>query len=260
MDQIFCDASYKGGICGIAAVMSQKLWKQNLVDAENLDILRKISPLLQSATLEKEDMLAFFFAFPCGGINSGEIKALFLAVRLAEEILSEENRKKPVEISSDSLIALADILGTGSALFRETNRIRQKIKTKKIILSKVKAHAGHTGNTLADEWSKKARRKYESKLSGKREIKTPVKERENTALERKSELHPMIRVSPDPLHGEGLSSKNKMNQKLPLTKLILEGKASSAVIAADGRILTKNHALKTGETNFIKPCKERVWS
>lgn len=260
MDQIFCDASFKKGICGIAALMSKKLWQQKPNDAENRDCLQKISPFLQSAAIEKEGMLAFFLAFPCQGINAGEIKALFLAVRLAEHILSQEKRQKPVEISSDSLIALTDVLGTGPALYRETNLLRHLIKTKKIILSKVKAHTGHSGNSLADEWSKKARKKYEAELVGKGEMKPPRKGPEREASRQEGELRPVTKENPAPSPEEGLAPKESMNQNLSLTSLILNGKTMSAVILGDGRILTKNHSLAIGETNFSELFKERVWA
>lgn len=43
------------------------------------------------------------------------------------------------------------------------------------------------------------------------------------------------------------------------TRQMLDGDNAAAVITRDGRILPKNHALKSGDRDFTELYKERVW-
>lgn len=247
MDQIFCDASIKNGICGIAAVIPCETISHSAITSASRLKNRFHANSVRSAFTSDRSFVVFFSAFPCTEINEGELKAIDLAVTIAEHILSTEGRKNsPVEISSDSLNALTDLLCSSPALFRGTETLRTRIREKGIILSKVKAHAGHSGNSIADEWSKTARKKYEKSVDNSRSIsKKPFK-----------------KVSEKLQTGSINASSNVESSQslLAFTRGIIEGNAPSAVITRDGRIVPRIHAITCGEKVFMELCKERVWA
>ena len=240
MDQIFCDASYKNGLCGIAAATSRALWNEGK-ELRKGSVFRKIAPLFQAAILEKEDCIVYFSAFPCAGSNEAEIRALGLAVAMAEEILSSEKRAgRLVEISSDSLVALGDILSPEAPLFKESEILRDRIATARIVLSKVKAHAGHLGNTIVDEWSRKARRDLESEAAIPRVSRAATRETKAR-------------------NGSLSAAKEEDGEMRDFTKRILDERIETAVITGDGRIVPRRHALKSGDRRITELHKERVW-
>jgi len=235
MDQIFCDASYKNGVCGVAAATPLTLWNKDK-ETRKKSVFHKISHLFQSAILGKEGYVVFFSAFPCAGSNEAEIKALGLAIAMAEDILLSESRNgRPVEISSDSLVALGDVLASEEPLFKESEVLRNRVATRKIILSKVKAHAGHQGNEIADEWSKKARRGIESRME--KQPDTPPAEQTPRS------------------HEDG----GKEESICGFTERLLKETVSAAVITSDGRIVPRSLAFKSGDRNYTELFKERVW-
>ena len=235
MDQIFCDASYKNGVCGVAAATPLTLWNKDK-ETRKKSVFHKISHLFQSAILGKEGYVVFFSAFPCAGSNEAEIKALGLAIAMAEDILLSESRNgRPVEISSDSLVALGDVLASEEPLFKESEVLRNRVATRKIILSKVKAHAGHQGNEIADEWSKKARRGLES------------------STEKEPDTHPEDRTP----HSAG--DTDKEDSICGFTARLLKETVFPAVITSDGRIVPRSLAFKSGDRNYTELFKERVW-
>ena len=139
MEYIYTDASFsdRTGVGG-AAVVAPKCCRKGKWFS-NLDI--KIYP-------NKENVI-FCAACKCSDSTDAEKRALGIAFLAADDMLRKRKDIK-VEIITDSLAVISGIITDeqDDPLISALSNLRRK---ENIIVSKVKAHSGHSGNELADK-------------------------------------------------------------------------------------------------------------
>ena len=150
MARLYTDASYCDGMGGMAVVAPAWSagcwgWWRSRWD-------------VRAVHVPDRGAVVFCAACRCADPNDAEKRAMGMAFLLALDMMTAAPGLR-VEIASDSLVVIDGIV-SGSAwpdpIIEGLARLRVEGG---IVLSKVKGHNGNWGNELADQWSKRARRK-----------------------------------------------------------------------------------------------------
>ncbi|GHV37267.1 hypothetical protein FACS1894187_13560 [Synergistales bacterium] len=159
MERIFTDASYLGGQGGMSVI--GPLWSLGISSPWRSKW--KIR-MIQDTLVPDGDVAVFYAACRCADSNEAEQRALGMAFLLGYDILGTGEDEK-VEIITDSLIVLDWVTNPHSAIEDPMlTAMRNLWRSRRVILSKVKGHAGNAGNDLADKWAKRARAEAEPRL------------------------------------------------------------------------------------------------
>lgn len=268
MKCFFSDASYWRGFCGVAVAAPPGTWEHGRKWRSTWKVT--------SVRVPEGDFDVFFAAFPCGDSNEAELRALGLAFALAAEYLLESGSEDPVEVVSDSMMALEEVLGEKTPKFGPTEEMRTFYRKGQILLSKVKGHRGNRGNELADMWSRKARLKGSEKGGHGASEKGAERRRKNMYVpfdkDRAGKGGKSGKGSYGNDGGRGSADSCSWGKSAgtpfagasevdltSLTEKLLDSDECAAVITRDGRIVARNDALRMGETNFTELVKQRVW-
>ena len=232
MEYIYTDASFsdRTGVGG-AAVVAPKCCRKGKWFS-NLDI--KVYP-------NKENVI-FCAACKCSDSTDAEKRALGIAFLAADDMLRKRKDIK-VEIITDSLAVISGIITDeqDDPLISALSNLRRK---ENIIVSKVKAHSGHSGNELADKWAKKARRKYEEEHN----MRMPFKN--NNSYENNSRRS-TGRANP-------FDGSTEMDIRT-LTERVLNDENNIGFVTPEGKVMPRNMAFSSGNRNGIELVKQRVW-
>lgn len=98
----------------------------------------------------------------CGNSGESELRALGMAFIVAYELMKVRNERR-VEIVSDSLSAIHEVMGSGDSLPFSAS-MQRLWRQRRIIVSKVRAHQGNRLNDLADICARQARRITEKRV------------------------------------------------------------------------------------------------
>ena len=160
MERLYTDASFssRSKIGGMAVVASE--WSAAYGGGQwrsRWDI--------RVAREERYNAAVFCAACNCRDSMDAEKRALGLAFLLAYDMITLHEyagfRDVKVEIITDSLVNLNLITFGNAGRDPIMRNLCELWQSHRIILSKVKAHAGNWGNELADKWSKQIRRTSE---------------------------------------------------------------------------------------------------
>ncbi len=278
MRYLFCDASWRNGVGGVAVVAPEAPWQRGTSWRQRLNVRN------HSIGLPSERTQVFYTALPSPSSHDAELRALGLACALASELLQESRDvEEPVEIISDCLAALDEVLW-GEFFPQESvaEDIRAFCRDKAIIFSKVRAHRGHCGNELADMWARRARIDHEE-LQGFGGIHGWAKDQKEPTTEAKTEKGASMTMRIPCGSKEGKEIKNSARgcgyggygsegrnlfpgatpaDILTMTEKTLEGGDGGdfiAVITRDGHVVPRNEALRSGNKEFTELAKERIW-
>lgn len=234
MEYIFTDASFShknkiGGFAVIAPKWSEK-YKGRCFSGKDINIFHD------------KNFAVFCSACKCSDSSDAEKRALGMAFLLADEILNSKKSAK-IEIITDSLQVINDIV-TDKTDDPITNALSNIRKKKNIIVSKVKAHNGHSGNELADKWAKKARKKFEEEHN----MRMPFKNNSNYG---NNSFNKNQRSNP-------FDGSTEMDIRT-LTERVLNDENNIGFVTPEGKVMPRNMAFSSGSKNGIELVKQRVW-
>ena len=274
MRYLFCDASWRNGVGGVAVVAPEAPWQRGISWRQRLNVRN------HSIGLGSERNHVFYAGLPSPSSHDAELRALGLACALASELLQEsQDGEEPVEIISDCLAALDEVLW--EEFFPQESvaeDIRAFCRDKAIIFSKVRAHRGHRGNELADLWARRARTDHEELLQGFGGIHGGAKDQKitpETTAEKKKGASMTMRIpcggkeARNSARGCGYGSEGRdlfpgatPADIIAKTEKALEGGDGGdfiAVITRDVHVVPRNEALRSGNKEFTELAKERIW-
>lgn len=155
MIQIYCDASFRMGVGGMAVVAGAR-------DPLELDGLRRWRLCWNVVERRMWGLVVFHAGCRCGTSGEAELRAMGMAFIVACELMRVRGEWR-AEIVSDSLSAIRDVMGDKGGLpFLEN--MQRLWRQRRIILSKVGAHRGNRFNEISDACSRWARIDTEKKL------------------------------------------------------------------------------------------------
>lgn len=155
MIQIYCDASFRMGVGGMAVVAGAcEPWE--------LSGLRSWRLCWNVAERRMRELVVFHAGCRCGNSGEAELRAMGMAFIVACELMKVRGERRS-EIVSDSLSAIREVMGDKGGLpFLEN--MQRLWRQRRIILSKVEAHRGHRFNEISDACSRWARIETERRL------------------------------------------------------------------------------------------------
>ena len=196
------------------------------------------------------EFVIFCSACKCHDIDDAEKRALALAFLAANDILAL-NPQLTIEILSDSLPVLSNITLNNNSSDLIIHILSSLRKKQGIILSKVKAHNGNSGNETADKWAKFIRRKSEEENFIT--MRMPFKNENNNNNNNQSARKNNKRSSSNPFDGS-----TEMDIRA-LTERVLSDENNIGYVTSEGKVMPRNMAFGSGNRNGIELVKQRIW-